>query len=92
MYSKKEQIISLSQKLETTQRSAEVIYDAFVQMITEGLLSEGKIKVGDIATFEIKDSPSRVCRNPKDGSEVIVPEKKKVSVKVSSSLKTLVNE
>ena len=92
MMNKKEQIVALATKLSTTQKDAEVIYDAFCEMVIEGLTTEGKIKVGNIATFEVKNVNSRVCRNPKDGTEIVVPEKKKVAVRIASGLKVTINE
>ena len=91
MLNKKDQVRNLSAKISSTIKDAEIIYDAFCEVIEEGLLVEGKLKVGNIATFEVKDVASRVCRNPKDGSEIIVPEKKRVAVKISGGLKEKVN-
>ena len=87
MLNKKDQVRNLSAKISSTINYAEIIYDAFCQVIEEGILTEGKLKVGNIATFEVEDVASRVCRNPKDGSEIIVPEKKRVAVKISGGLK-----
>ena len=92
MYGKKEQIKKIAELLETTQIASETIYDAFCEMIVDGLTTEGKVKVGNIATFEVKDVPERTARNPKTGVMLTIAPKKKVVVRIASGLKAIINE
>ena len=70
MLNKKDQVRNLSVKISSTLKDAEIIYDAFCEVIEEGILAEGKVKVGNIATFEVKDVPARTGRNPLTGESI----------------------
>lgn len=79
---KKDQVVYLSTALEISQKEASVIYDAFCDMMAEGIRASEKIKIGDIVSFKVVDQKERVCRNPKDGTEILVPARKKVKAVV----------
>ena len=91
MLNKKDQVRNLSAKISSTLKDAEIIYDAFCEMIEEGILAEGKVKVGNIATFEVKDVNARTGRDPRTGESIEIAPKKKVAVKIASGLKEKVN-
>ena len=91
MLNKKDQVRNLSAKISSTIKDAEIIYDAFCEVIEEGILTEGKLKVGNIATFEVKDVNARTGRDPRTGETIEIAARKKVAVKISGSLKDKVN-
>ena len=91
MLNKKDQVRNLSVKISSTLKDAEIIYDAFCEMIEEGILAEGKLKVGNIATFEVKDVNARTGRDPRTGQPIEIAARKKVAVKIASGLKEKVN-
>ena len=91
MLNKKDQVRNLSVKISSTIKDAEIIYDAFCEVIEEGILAEGKVKVGNIATFEVKDVASRTGRDPRTGEPIEISARKKVAVKISGGLKEKVN-
>ena len=82
---KKEQIVALATKLATTQKDAEVIYDAFIEMVSEGIRESGKVRVGNLVTFEVVEQKQRQGRNPKTGQPLTIEAKNKVKAKVSKS-------
>ena len=47
MLNKKDQVRNLSVKISSTLKDAEIIYDAFCEVIEEGILADGKVKVGN---------------------------------------------
>lgn len=81
--SKKDQIVALATKLSITQESAKVVYDAFVEMISEGIRESEKVRVGNLVTFEVVEQKERQGRNPKTGDPMTIPAKRKVKAKVS---------
>lgn len=83
MLNKKDQIVALATKLSITQESAKVVYDAFVEMISEGIRESEKVRVGNLVTFEIVEQKERQGRNPKTGEPMTIPAKRKVKAKVS---------
>ncbi len=50
-----------------------------------------KIKLTNFGTFQIHQSPQRVGRNPKTKHEFIIPKRKKLTFKPSSSVKKDLN-
>ena len=86
MLNKKDQVRNLSVKISSTLKDAEIIYDAFCEVI-----EEGKLKVGNIATFEVKDVNARTGRDPRTGQPIEISARKKVAVKIASGLKEKVN-
>ena len=86
MLNKKDQVRNLSAKISSTLKDAEIIYDAFCEVI-----EEGKLKVGNIATFEVKDVNARTGRDPRTGQPIEISARKKVAVKIASGLKEKVN-
>ncbi len=57
------------------------------------LLKEGKtIKFCRILSAETKITPERPARNPQTGEECIVPERKRIKVKISEVLRDGLNE
>ena len=91
MLNKKDQVRNLSVKISSTLKDAEIIYDAFCEVIEEGILTEGKVKVGNIATVEVKDVNARTGRDPRTGEPIEIAARKKVAVKIASGLKEKVN-
>ena len=96
MLNKKTQVRMISEATGKTQKDVELIYDAICTMVEENLLEAGKIKLGSLATFEVRDvaaKAERVGRHPKTGEELIIPAKeatRTVGAKVTSNLKNSV--
>lgn len=68
------------------------IFDALDVITVEGLRNEGKIKPITGITLEAKVVPEHEARNPQTGATIVVPEKKKVSAKITAGFKSAVNE
>lgn len=62
-----------------------------VEAITQGLAKGEKVTIQGFGSFEVRDMPERVARNPKTGEAVKVPACKKPIFKVASALKSKVN-
>ena len=59
--------------------------------ITDGLVKDQNIEIRDFGTFKIKQTKSRIGRNPKNGMKVLIPEKKTIQWKMSKELFKLIN-
>jgi nucleoid DNA-binding protein len=83
----------LSEKLGVSIKRASEITEGFLETITEGLLTDNKVAFIGFGTFEKKFKAERTgVRNPKDGTECVVPAHNVVKFKVGSKLKDGVNE
>ena len=82
---KKNSILKLSQ--------IETIFDLMFDTISDSLIKERTVELRDIGVFSVKTVRARYnARNPKTGEIIYVPEKKKVSFKMSKHLKQKVNK
>mgnify|MGYP001616291432 CR=1 FL=1 len=70
--------------------SNEVISNIFNE-IKDAITRGDIVKIKDFGVFKSKMSNPRVCRDPRTGSRVDVSSKKKISFKVSNSLKRFIN-
>ena len=71
----------------TNKASAERAIDSVFNNILSTLKNEGKMTVSGFGTFKLKKTKSRKGRNPKTGDTIQIPAGKKISFKMSSTLK-----
>lgn len=63
-----------------------------LDVMTEALMDEGKVKVSSFGTFTVREKSARVGRNPKTGVEAPIPPRKVVVFRASHTLKERVNK
>lgn len=81
------QIEKISTKLNISKKQAELTLGAVVETIREGLETEGKIRVSDLGTFEVRDRAERKGRNPQTGEEIKIAASKVIAFKATKALK-----
>lgn len=81
------QIEKISTKLNISKKQAELALGAVVETILEGLETEGKIRVSDLGTFEVRDRAERKGRNPQTGEEIKIAASKVIAFKATKTLK-----
>ena len=81
------QIEKISTKLNISKKQAELALGAVVETILEGLETEGKIRVSDLGTFEVRDRAERKGRNPQTGEEIKIAAYKVIAFKATKALK-----
>jgi len=70
-----------------------VIFDIIIDTISESLVKKKSVELRDFGRFSIKMIKAKYnARNPKTGEIIYVPEKKKVSFKMSKHLKQEANK
>ena len=75
-----------------TRSQIEAIFDTMFNSISESLTKEKPVELRDFGRFSIKTIKQKYnARNPKTGEIIYVPEKKKVSFKMSKHLKQELN-
>lgn len=90
---KTELIASLTEKTGFTKKDAEKALNAVVDVITESLTQGEKVQIVGFGSFEVKDRPERIARNPqKPEEEIIIPASKAPVFKAGKSLKDAVNQ
>ena len=88
---KSELVVALAQKAELSKKDAEKALNAFVEVVTESLKAGGKVQLVGFGTFESKERPARVARNPRTGEEITIAASKTASFKVGKALKDSIN-
>ena len=91
---KSEIIKQLHRKHPALNRShIEAIVDIMFNTITDSLIKHEHIELRNFARFSVKTIKAKYnARNPKTGEIIYVPEKKKVSFKMSKHLKLEINK
>ena len=71
----------------------EAIFDIMFDTISESLIEAKPVELIDFGRFSIKTIKAKYnARNPKTGEIIYVPEKKKVSFRMSKHLKQEINK
>ena len=91
---KSEIIKQLHKKHPTLKRTQiESIFDIMFDTISDSLVKEKPVEVRDFGRFSLKTIKARHnARNPRTGEIIYIPEKKKVSFKMSKHLKQEINK
>ncbi|MBR0320605.1 MAG: HU family DNA-binding protein [Clostridia bacterium] len=88
---KTELVAALAAKTELSKKDAEKALNAVVETITEALKAGDKVALVGFGTFEAKERPARVARNPRTGEEIKVEASKTPAFKAGKALKDAVN-
>tara|TARA_A100001011_G_scaffold325194_1_gene347971 strand:- start:300 stop:572 length:273 start_codon:yes stop_codon:yes gene_type:complete len=86
---KKDIVNNISSETFLSKQTSKFLLEKFLSIFMEGKLQ--KIKLTNFGTFQIHQSPQRVGRNPKTKHEFIIPKRKKLTFKPSSSVKKDLN-
>ena len=71
---------------------AETAVNAMLQAIHNALAKGERVQLTGFGTFEVKDRPARVCRNPRTGEKVQVAATKVPAFKPGKALKEAVKQ
>ena len=89
---KTELINALAEASENSKKDAEKFLNAFVQVVTDKLAEGDKIQIVGFGSFEVKDRPARVARNPRTNEEIQIAASKAPAFKAGKALKDAVNK
>ncbi len=84
-------IAKLAAEAELSKKDADKALSAFIKVVTDALKEGDKISLIGFGTFEAKDRPARVARNPRTGEEIKIAACKAPSFKAGKALKDSVN-
>ena len=71
---------------------SEKILNSFFEIIIEGLLRDGEVKISNFGKFKILHNKSMIGRNPKTKEEFNISKRKVVTFYPSLSIKRKINE
>ncbi|MHA4990826.1 HU family DNA-binding protein [Cetobacterium somerae] len=70
----------------SSKKESETLVNGFFSTLEEILVKGEELSVIGFGKFEVATQSARVCRNPKTGEQMQVPEKKVVKFRVGKSL------
>lgn len=82
----------ISEKTGYAEPVATSVIDCFKDFLALSLRQGEKVTLTGLGTFDVKDVPARLGRNPKTGEPVNVPAKKKPTFKFSGTFKGLIQD
>ena len=85
---KKDIIQNISSKALISTISSGLILEKFLSIIKT---KSEIIKLANFGVFYLRDTPSRIGRNPKTKEEFVIPKRKKLFFKVSNTVKSALN-
>lgn len=89
---KSELVEKLSEKTNTTKKSAEESLNALIEVIEETLVSGDKIQLVGFGSFEVRKRAARKGRNPQTKEEIKIPASKSPVFKAGKALKDIINK
>ena len=89
---KKKLLNALSQKIGMTNQEAKKAVEAFVEIVTETLASDGKAQMVGFGTFETASRSARTGRNPRTGEPIEVAASRSPVFKAGKALKDAVKK
>jgi integration host factor subunit beta len=88
---KSELIAELSQRIELTQRKAEMVVNTIFDLMVDALSNSDRIEIRGFGSFVVKQYAPYTGRNPKTGEKIAVNSKKLPFFKVGKDLKSRIN-
>ena len=88
---KVELINAVAKKTGLSKKDADKAVAAVIGSIEDALKAGEKVQLIGFGTFEVKDRPARVARNPRTGAEIKIAASKAPAFKAGKALKDKVN-
>ena len=81
----------LNENIGLSKRECQVFFEAFIDIISDELISKKDVKIVNFGIFRVIKKKSRVGRNPKTKVEVMISERNVVKFRPSNFLLSFIN-
>lgn len=81
----------IASELELSNRFTRKFLKEFVEVIREGLVTDGKVNISKLGIFELKDVEAREGRDPETGEPITIPAHTKVIFKPYKKVRERIN-
>lgn len=89
---KAELTVAIVKKTGFTKKDAEKALGTVTEVIAEALAAGEKVQVVGFGSFEVRNRPARVARNPRTGEQIEIAASKAPVFKAGKALKDSVNK
>lgn len=86
----KDLVDDVAAKARLTKKDAEAAINAVFAGIADGLVTDGKVLISGFGIFEVKETKARKGVNPATQEKIDIPASRRVTFRVSSTLKNAV--
>ena len=87
---KTELVAAIAEKAEISKKDADKAVAALIETVTEALKAGDKIQLVGFGTFEVRERPARVGRNPQTKETITIPASKVPAFNAGAALKNAV--
>ncbi len=87
---KTELVAAIAEKADISKKDADKAVAALIETVTEALKAGDKIQLVGFGTFEVRERPARVGRNPQTKETITIPASKVPAFKAGAALKNAV--
>lgn len=91
-YTREDIADSLHNEFGLTKKDCVIFVNDILDIIIDGLKTNGYVKVHNFGSFKIKRKKSRLGRNPKTKEDVLINERNVLSFKPSKSVLSYINK
>jgi DNA-binding protein HU-beta/integration host factor subunit beta len=83
---KKEIARMISDEVGLTHQKTQEVVQRFLDVLVEVLATEGQVELRNFGVLKVKDRRARVCRNPRTGEQLVVPDRPAISFKAGKEM------
>ena len=85
-------VAKIAEKSELSKKDAEKALTAFIDSVTEALVSGDKVQLIGFGSFEVRERAERSGRDPRSGKAITIPASKSPAFKAGKAIKDAVNK
>ena len=87
-----ELVAKIAEKSELSKKDTEKAVAAFIESVTEALVSGDKVQLVGFGSFEVRRREERAGRDPRTGNAITIPASNSPAFKAGKALKDAVNK
>ena len=91
-YTREDIAESLHNEFGLTKKDCFKFVNDIIDVIIDGLINNGYVKIHNFGSFKVKRKKSRIGRNPKTKEDVIIKERNIITFKPSRSILSYINK
>lgn len=89
---KTELVQAVQKKMEITKKDAALCVESVFAALSEALEAGEKVTISGFGSFEVRQRSEKKCKNPRTGTDLVVPASKAPTFRASKVLKEMVNK
>ncbi len=88
---KNDLVAAIAEKENVSKKEADKALNIVLDAISDALIAGEKVSITGFGTFEVRDRPAKLCKNPRTGEPMTTKPCKALAFKAGKTLKDAVN-